>query len=74
MLEARGFLFGSLMALYLNVPCIPVRKKGKLPGKVGQLEYNLEYGKVSIFIFGVHVLFQNHTRYYAWIYIYISKF
>lgn len=48
MLEARGFLLGTLIALYLNVPCVPVRKKGKLPGKVAQLEYTLEYGKVSI--------------------------
>ncbi|XP_025425848.1 uncharacterized protein LOC112694558 [Sipha flava] len=45
MLEARGFLLGTLMALYLNVPCVPVRKKGKLPGKVAQLEYSLEYAK-----------------------------
>ncbi|XP_050522805.1 adenine phosphoribosyltransferase-like [Daktulosphaira vitifoliae] len=45
MLEARGFLLGTLMALYLNVPCVPVRKKGKLPGRVAQLEYILEYGK-----------------------------
>lgn len=50
MLEARGFLLGTLMALYLNVPCIPVRKKGKLPGKVAQLEYSLEYAKVIMFM------------------------
>lgn len=48
MLEARGFLLGTLMALHLNVPCVPVRKKGKLPGKVAQLEYSLEYAKVII--------------------------
>lgn len=48
MLEARGFLLGTLMALHLNVPCVPVRKKGKLPGKVVQLEYSLEYAKVII--------------------------
>lgn len=50
MLEARGFLLGTLMALYLNVPCVPVRKKGKLPGQVVQLEYSLEYAKVIILI------------------------
>lgn len=50
MLEARGFLLGTLMALYLSVPCIPVRKKGKLPGQVVQLEYSLEYAKVIICI------------------------
>jgi len=48
MLEARGFLLGTLMALHLNVPCVLVRKKGKLPGKVAQLEYSLEYAKVII--------------------------
>lgn len=47
MLEARGFLLGPLMALHLNVPCVPVRKKGKLPGKIAQLEYTLEYAKVN---------------------------
>lgn len=51
MLEARGFLLGTLMALYLNVPCVPVRKKGKLPGDVAQLEYSLEYAKVIIYVF-----------------------
>ncbi|XP_050440937.1 adenine phosphoribosyltransferase-like [Adelges cooleyi] len=45
MLEARGFLLGTLMAVHLNVPCVPIRKKGKLPGRVEQLEYTLEYGK-----------------------------
>lgn len=50
MLEARGFLLGTLIALYLNVPCVPVRKKGKLPGKVAQLEYSLEYAKVIIIL------------------------
>lgn len=50
MLEARGFLLGPLIALYLNVPCVPVRKKGKLPGKIAQLEYSLEYAKVIIWV------------------------
>ena len=29
--EARGFLLGSAVANRLNIGCIPVRKKGKLP-------------------------------------------
>ena len=29
--EARGFIFGMLIAQELNVPFIPVRKSGKLP-------------------------------------------
>lgn len=30
-IEARGFLFGMLLAERLQVPFIPVRKEGKLP-------------------------------------------
>ncbi|MBL7878191.1 MAG: adenine phosphoribosyltransferase [Cyclobacteriaceae bacterium] len=46
--EARGFIFGSLLADALAVPFIPVRKSGKLPFKKIQEEYALEYGKASI--------------------------
>lgn len=46
--EARGFIFGSLLAEALNVPFIPVRKSGKLPFHKIQEEYSLEYGKASI--------------------------
>lgn len=43
-LEARGFVFGPQIALSLQVPFVPVRKRGKLPGKVAQIDYDLEYG------------------------------
>uniref|UniRef100_A0A1B6D3W2 Adenine phosphoribosyltransferase n=1 Tax=Clastoptera arizonana TaxID=38151 RepID=A0A1B6D3W2_9HEMI len=43
-LEARGFLFGPLLAYELGVPFVPIRKKGKLPGEVKQVPYTLEYG------------------------------
>jgi adenine phosphoribosyltransferase len=46
--EARGFIFGSLIAHELNIPLIPVRKAGKLPYKKITEEYTLEYGKASI--------------------------
>lgn len=42
-LESRGFLIGPLVALRLNKPFLPIRKKGKLPGHVTQLSYHLEY-------------------------------
>lgn len=42
-LESRGFLIGPLVALRLNKPFFPIRKKGKLPGEVVQLSYDLEY-------------------------------
>lgn len=43
-LEARGFLFSLLLAAELGCGCIPIRKRGKLPGKCVQHEYQLEYG------------------------------
>ncbi len=43
-IEARGFMLGALMAHELNAGFIPVRKKGKLPWRVYQQEYALEYG------------------------------
>jgi adenine phosphoribosyltransferase len=46
--EARGFIFGSLIAQELNIPFIPVRKVGKLPFKKITEEYSLEYGQASI--------------------------
>jgi len=43
-LESRGFLIGPPLALRLNVPFIPVRKPGKLPGAVKKKCFSLEYG------------------------------
>lgn len=42
--EARGFLIGAPVAYSLGVGFIPVRKRGKLPSKTVQVEYQLEYG------------------------------
>ncbi len=43
-IESRGFFFGMLMAHALNIPFIPIRKKGKLPGELLSQSYDLEYG------------------------------
>ncbi|XP_058459850.1 adenine phosphoribosyltransferase [Malaya genurostris] len=43
-LEARGFLFSLMIAAELGISCVPIRKKGKLPGPCVQYEYELEYG------------------------------
>jgi len=43
-LEARGFLFGPILAQRLNVPFVPLRKAGKLPGVTEKITYSLEYG------------------------------
>lgn len=47
-IEARGFLFGMMLAQELKVPFIPIRKSGKLPYKKITADYDLEYGKSSI--------------------------
>lgn len=43
-LDARGFLFCFMIAAELEISCVPVRKKGKLPGECLQFSYVLEYG------------------------------
>ena len=43
--EARGFIFGAVMAYKLGVGFIPVRKPGKLPYRTCEVSYDLEYGK-----------------------------
>ena len=47
-IEARGFIFGALLAQTLQCPFIPVRKSGKLPYKYISESYALEYGEASI--------------------------
>jgi len=46
--EARGFLFGTVIAYYLNAGFVPARKPGKLPWNTFQAEYLLEYGSDAI--------------------------
>ena len=47
-IDARGFLFGSVIAHNINKGLIMVRKKNKLPGKKISYEYELEYGKDTL--------------------------
>ncbi|KPP77395.1 adenine phosphoribosyltransferase-like [Scleropages formosus] len=47
-LDARGFLFGPLLAQRLGVGFVLVRKKGKLPGPTVSVSYCLEYGKAEL--------------------------
>ncbi|KAG9352488.1 hypothetical protein JZ751_020902 [Albula glossodonta] len=47
-LDARGFLFGPLLAQRLGVGFVLVRKKGKLPGPTTSVSYTLEYGKAEV--------------------------
>ena len=49
-IEARGFIFGSAISLQAMKPMVVARKPGKLPGELIQGNYNLEYGKNSLYI------------------------
>ncbi len=43
-IDARGFIFGAVLAYQLGCGFIPVRKPGKLPADTIAEEYALEYG------------------------------
>jgi adenine phosphoribosyltransferase len=47
-IEARGFILGGAIAHELGLGFIPVRKKGKLPGKTISRSYALEYGEDAV--------------------------
>ncbi len=47
-MEARGFIFGSLVAWELGVGFVPLRKPGKLPYEVHSVSYDLEYGSARL--------------------------
>jgi adenine phosphoribosyltransferase len=47
-IDARGFLFGAVLAYKLGIGFVPVRKKGKLPYKTVGESYTLEYGEETV--------------------------
>jgi adenine phosphoribosyltransferase len=47
-IEARGFMFGPIVAYDLNAGFVPVRKPGKLPYEKVSQTYDLEYGSDRI--------------------------
>ncbi len=47
-MEARGFIFGSLVAQALELPFVPLRKPNKLPAETKSISYDLEYGTASL--------------------------
>ena len=49
-IDARGFIFGSVIAKSIKKPLILARKKNKLPGLVIERAYGLEYGKDKLCI------------------------
>ena len=46
--EARGFVVGCPVSYALEAGFVPVRKAGKLPREVLEVDYGLEYGKDSL--------------------------
>lgn len=46
--EARGFVVGCPIAFAMEKGFVPVRKAGKLPREVLEVDYGLEYGKDSL--------------------------
>jgi len=47
-IDARGFIFASILSYRTEKPLILARKVGKLPGKTISKSYALEYGEASI--------------------------
>jgi adenine phosphoribosyltransferase len=47
-IDARGFLFGSVVAYELGIGFVPLRKKGRLPYKTETAKYSLEYGEAEM--------------------------
>jgi adenine phosphoribosyltransferase len=47
-IDARGFVFGAVLAYKMGIGFVPVRKKGKLPCKTIQETYSLEYGEDTL--------------------------
>lgn len=65
-IDARGFIFGSILADRLGIGFVPVRKKGKLPYTTVAEKYSLEYGfdevEIHIDAFGE----KKKQMYYWW--------
>ena len=49
-IDARGFIFGTAISLFLSKPMVVARKPGKLPGDLIEKSYDLEYGSNSLAI------------------------
>jgi adenine phosphoribosyltransferase len=47
-IESRGFIIGAALAYKLGAGFVPIRKKGKLPGKIEAHHYDLEYGTDTV--------------------------
>jgi len=46
--EARGFIFGAMVAARFGAGFVPIRKMGKLPHVTESMTYDLEYGTDTV--------------------------
>ena len=46
--EARGFIFGTPVAMAMGAGFVPIRKPGKLPFQTTSVTYDLEYGTDTV--------------------------
>ncbi len=44
-IEARGFIFATIIAYLLGAGFLPIRKQNKLPARTISVDYDLEYGQ-----------------------------
>ena len=47
-IEARGFIFASVLAQQMRLPLVPIRKEGKLPWKTLKEQYSMEYDTATL--------------------------
>ena len=47
-IESRGFILASALAVHRRKGFVPIRKRGKLPPPVIELDYELEYGTSTL--------------------------
>jgi adenine phosphoribosyltransferase len=47
-IESRGFVFASAVSYLLKKPFVMLRKKNKLPAETHSVDFELEYGSVTI--------------------------
>jgi len=71
--DARGFIFGSLIAQHMSLPFVPVRKAGKLPGETIQVAYTLEYDEVNNTCLD-HTCTHNHLMAFIQVYFNLWRF